>query len=145
MTSGTRSITKVLSANDTGETGGHQAGILVPRERRLLSFFPSLNEKDYNPRVHLNFVDRSGVVWEFAFIHYNNKLFGGTRNEYRLTRMTRFIREAGLTSGDEITLSKNNDDAYSIEFQRQHEVKQSERGVLRLGSGWKVVDMEGRR
>ena len=30
-----QTIAKVLSANDTGETGGHQAGILVPREERL--------------------------------------------------------------------------------------------------------------
>ena len=42
MSTTEKSITKVLSANDTGETGGHQAGILVPKEERLLSFFPAL-------------------------------------------------------------------------------------------------------
>lgn len=145
MTLATRSITKVLSANDTGETGGHQAGILVPRERRLLAFFPNLNEKDYNPRAHIKFIDGSGVEWEFAFIYYNNKFFGGTRNEYRLTRMTRFIREAGLVTGDEVILSRSEADDYSIDFKRQSETKQDERGVLKLGSGWKIVDMEGRR
>lgn len=141
----TRSITKVLSANDTGETGGHQAGILVPRERRLLSFFPSLNEKDYNPRAHLKFVDGSGVEWEFAFIYYNNKFFGGTRNEYRLTRMTRFIRQTGLVAGDEVILSRRESGEYSIEFKRTSEAQPDDRGVLKLGSGWKIVDMEGRR
>jgi len=31
---------KLLSANDTGETGGHQAGILVPKsDAELLAFF----------------------------------------------------------------------------------------------------------
>ncbi|MBY6018719.1 hypothetical protein KUW04_13160 [Halomonas denitrificans] len=145
MTLETRLITKVLSANDTGETGGHQAGILVPRERRLLSFFPSLNEKEYNPRVHLKFEDGSGVEWDFAFIYYNNKLFGGTRNEYRLTRMTRFIREAGLTTGDEVVLSRSDVGEYSIGFKRNSDVAQDERGILKLGSGWKIVDMEGRR
>jgi len=145
MTLETRSITKVLSANDTGETGGHQAGILVPRERRLLSFFPSLNEKVYNPRAHLKFIDGSGVEWEFAFIYYNNKFFGGTRNEYRLTRMTRFIRESGLATGDEVTLSRSDANEYSIEFKRRSEAQWDERGVLKLGSGWKIVDMDGRR
>ena len=29
-------ISKELSANDVGETGGHQAGILVPKERKIL-------------------------------------------------------------------------------------------------------------
>ncbi|MGO1120433.1 EcoRII N-terminal effector-binding domain-containing protein [Rhodovibrionaceae bacterium A322] len=145
MTLETRSITKVLSANDTGETGGHQAGILVPRERRLLSFFPSLNKEHYNPRAHLKFVDGSGVEWEFAFIYYNNKFFGGTRNEYRLTRMTRFIREAGLSTGDEVILIRSEAEIYSIDFKRKSEAKQDERGVLKLGSGWKIVDMEGRR
>lgn len=141
----TRSITKVLSANDTGETGGNQAGILVPRAQRLLSFFPSLNEKDYNPRAHLKFTDVSGVEWEFAFIYYNNRFFGGTRNEYRLTRMTRFIREAGLATGDEVILSRNDADEYNIGFSRKSEVKQDERGILKLRSGWKIVDMEVRR
>ena len=145
MTLALRSITKVLSANDTGETGGHQAGIHVPREQRLLSFFPSLNKEDYNPRAHLNFVDVSGVEWDFAFIYYNNKFFGGTRNEYRLTRMTRFIREAGLATGDEVILSRSEAGDYSIEFKRKSETKQDERNVLKLGSGWKIIDMEGRR
>lgn len=141
----TRSITKVLSANDTGETGGHQAGILVPRERRLLSFFPILNKEKYNPRATLKFVDDSGAEWEFAFIYYNNRFFGGTRNEYRLTRMTRFIREAGLATGDEVIMSRSEAGDYSIDFKRKSEAKRDERGVLKLGSGWKIVDMEGRR
>ena len=36
-------ISKVLSANDTGETGGHQAGILIPKSEIILSFFPKLS------------------------------------------------------------------------------------------------------
>lgn len=141
----TRFITKVLSANDTGETGGHQAGILVPRERQLLSFFPSLNKEHRNPRAHLKFVDGSGVEWEFAFIYYNNKFFGGTRNEYRLTRMTSFIREAGLAAGDEVILTRSEAEEYSIDFKRKSEAQQDVRGVLKLGSGWKIVDLKGRR
>lgn len=144
MIFGTNSITKVLSANDTGETDGHQAGILVPKEQRLLSFFPKLDARQYNPRVHLIFTDSSSVDWEFAFIYYNNKLFGKTRNEYRLTRMTKYIREAGLIAGDEVILTRGQDGNYRIDFKRQYEAQSDSRGVLKLGSGWKVIDLEGR-
>ena len=91
-----RTIRKTLSANDAGETGGHQAGILIPRDRRILTFFPQLNTSELNPRTHITFEDAAGTPWEFAFIYYNNRRFGGTRNEYRLTRMTRYIRQATL-------------------------------------------------
>jgi Restriction endonuclease EcoRII, N-terminal len=50
-------IAKTLSANDTGENGTHQAGILVPRKEDVLSFFPKLDPQQYNPRVHLRFID----------------------------------------------------------------------------------------
>ena len=46
-------ITKELSANDTGHTGGHQAGILIPKNSRILSFFPKLGTESKNPRHYL--------------------------------------------------------------------------------------------
>jgi len=134
-----RSITKILSANDTGETGGHQAGVLVPKEKKILSFFPDLGKNRYNPRSHLVFTDKFGAKWEFTFIHYNNRLFGGTRNEYRLTGMTRFFREAGLLTGDEVILSLGPDGRYFVDFRRKSEAKKGETGVLKLGSSWKVI------
>ncbi|RZN98590.1 hypothetical protein EKG40_30925 [Pseudomonas moorei] len=134
-----KQIAKALSANDTGETGGHQAGILVPKDPSLLSFFPKLDATQYNPRVHLNFIDDSGKFWEFAFIYYNNAIFDGTRNEYRLTRMTKYIREAGLISGDELILSRDSD-RYRVSYNRKHKA-QSSGGVLQLGTGWRVVQL----
>jgi hypothetical protein len=133
-----RSIAKVLSKNDTGETGGHQAGILVPKEEAILSFFPKLDPSQYNPRCHLRFLDSSGTFWEFAFIYYNGKLFDGTRNEYRLTRMTKYIRQAGLVVGDEVVLSHDGD-RYLISHRRQRQTALEESGVLKLGSGWRIV------
>ena len=132
-----RRIAKVLSANDTGETGGHQAGILVPKESHLLSFFPELDPEQYNPRVHLQFLDNAGTFWEFAFIYYNNALFGGTRNEYRLTRMTKYIRQAGLIAGDELTLSRDSD-RYLVSHRRERKVERYG-SVLKLGSAWRIV------
>lgn len=140
-----RTISKVLSPNDAGETGAHQAGLLIPKEERLLSFFPRLDASIPNPRVHLVFRDQTGVPWEFAFIYYNKQLFGGTRNEYRLTRMTRYIREASLASGDEVQLHRDDDGGYSVSYRRENQPEpvQSSVGktVIRLGKGWKVINI----
>lgn len=137
-----KSISKVLSANDTGETGGHQAGILVPKEKSLLSFFPTLDPDEYNPRAHLIFVDESAEKWEFAFIYYNNRLHGrGTRNEYRLTRMTKFIREASLVPGDEVIMTREVNGGYHLSFRRKRAAEVTVKGSIRLGSGWRVIDI----
>jgi len=135
-----RSIAKVLSKNDTGETGGHQAGILVPKEKEILSFFPGLAPSEYNPRCHLMFLDKSGSFWEFAFIYYNNALFGGTRNEYRLTRMTKYIRQAGLVVGDEVILSHDGV-RYMVSHKRKRQIEINAAGILKLGTGWRVVQL----
>ena len=140
-----QTISKILSANDSGETGGHQAGLLIPRQERILSFFPQLDASRLNPRAHLQFEDETGCFWEFAFIYYNNRFFGGTRNEYRLTRMTRYIREAGLVTGDEVRMHRRASGEYSSSYKRRDEQKASvnEAGetVIRLGAGWKVIEI----
>jgi len=41
-------------------------------------------------------------VYYLNFIHYNNKLFGGTRDEYRLTGIATMLRDYGLRVGDQI-------------------------------------------
>lgn len=136
-------ISKLLSANDTGDTGGHQSGILVPKDENILSFFPKLDRTSHNPRSHIIFLDNAGEEWEFAFIYYNNRFFGGTRNEYRLTRMTRFIREASLVPNDEILLTRSEAGEYSISIRRQKQssARKDDEGrtVLQLGSGWHIV------
>jgi hypothetical protein len=131
-------IAKVLSANDTGETGGHQAGILVPKNPEILAFFPPLSSDVKNPRHHLFFRDDTGEQWEFAFIYYNGRLFGGTRNEYRLTRMTPFMRAAGLKAGDELILEHREGEGYSVRYARAQQTR-IQNGVLKLGGDWKVV------
>jgi len=69
-------ISKILSANDTGETGGHQAGILIPKSELILSFFPRLNGAEKNPRVYIKFHDNFDEEWQFNYIYYNNKFWG---------------------------------------------------------------------
>ncbi len=136
----THAIEKVLTANDTGETGGHQAGICVPKASNILSFFPVLNAKLKNPREVLDIIDDSGRVWAFVFIYYNNRFFGGTRNEYRLTGMTAFFRDFNLKAGDKIMLRRDSARLVRITFKR---ASASHVGrVLKLSTTWKLIDAE---
>ena len=136
----THAIEKVLSANDTGETGGHQAGICVPKAANILSFFPILNAKLKNPREVLDITDDSGRVWAFAFIYYNNRFFGGTRNEYRLTGMTAFFRDFNLKAEDKIMLRRESARTVRITFKRASDSGLGK--VLKLSTTWKVIDAD---
>lgn len=77
---------KRLAANDTLATESHQAGPYVPKEF-LLDLLSELNRPDVkNPDVRFPlFVDSHGEQAQVRAVWYNNKLFGGTRNETRLT------------------------------------------------------------
>ncbi|MCF7815298.1 MAG: hypothetical protein K9N40_12550 [Candidatus Cloacimonetes bacterium] len=132
-------IEKNLSYNDTGENGSHQAGMLIPKQNRIYSFFPQLSTNQKNPRCKLFITDNLGRSWTFSFIYYNNKFFGGTRNEYRLTGMTKYIRSNNLSAGDKIILSIDHRGFYSID----HEFKTnlSVDGVLKLSNKWKIVNI----
>lgn len=138
MIMSTQAIEKVLSANDTGETGGHQAGILVPKDVNILSFFPQLDKGLKNPRMVMDIIDDSGREWSFVFVYYNNRFFGGTRNEYRLTGMTSYFREFNLKAGDVIIFRRHTNNYLTISYKRN---SKSEK-ILRLSSTWKVIDAE---
>ena len=99
---------KPLTANDTGETGGHQGGIHIPKSQTdLLALLPFLDSAQKNPDAWLEMTDEMGVTWRFRYIYYNNRLHdeGGTRDEYRITHMTRFFRAVGAREGDVLVLS----------------------------------------
>ena len=134
-----QSIEKILSANDTGETGGHQAGILVPKkDPSILSFFPSLDAAIKNPRIVLDVLDDTGREWTFNFIYYNNRFFGGTRNEYRLTGMTAFFREFNLKAGDTLVLKRVSPRILKASFRRADRKGK----VIKLSGAWKVIDAD---
>ena len=99
---------KTLTANDTGETGGHQAGMHIPKSQKdLIEFLPRLVPSTKNPDLWLSCTDQDGNEWQFRYIHYNNRLHdpGGTRDEYRITHMTQFFRAIGASSGDIFRIS----------------------------------------
>jgi hypothetical protein len=106
-------IKKCLSRNDTGQTGSHQVGILIPKSQpEIMDFFPPLDSAIKNPDQLLRFQDSEGLSREFRYIYYNGQYFHnedgkpGTRNEYRLTRMTGFIKDYNLRAGDSIIFQR---------------------------------------
>lgn len=102
------SFRKLLSANDVGATGGHQAGVLIPKgETELLRLLPRLDPSIKNPSAMIDFVDETGSCNRFRFVYYNNKLHDatGTRNEYRITCMTAWFRAENAQAGDFVEIS----------------------------------------
>lgn len=115
-----KQIEKVLSKNDTGETGGHQDGFLIPKQpAEIRGCLPSLDATVENPRCPVEAIDDAGEYWSFQYIYYNKKLFGtGTRNEYRLTGFIRFIKKYLLKAGDTVILRPEGR-VYRITFRRK--------------------------
>lgn len=132
------SYEKVLSANDTGITGGHMGGILIPRtETGLISLFPKLDPKEYNPSVFLTFKAPNGELYKLRFVYYNNKLHGkGTRNEYRLTYLTDFLRNSNAKTGDAFRITRDGHGEYEMEVIKKAAITHS--GVIKL-RGWNRV------
>lgn len=113
-----RAVHKILSSNDLSLTGSHQGGICVPKSIVDLDFFPRLNSSEYNPRLVLP-IKYAGTVFNFTFIYYNNRLHGrGTRNEYRLTGMTKFFRISSCKVGDTLKFIRDKG-SYKIEIIRK--------------------------
>jgi len=145
MTSTT--FSKKLSANDVGSTGGHQGGILVPRtEGELLSFLPPLDSAIKNPDAWIECEDETGTIRKFRFVYYNNKLHDvdGTRNEYRITYMTKYFREVGAREGEELEISKNGtSSSYKIRIVRALapiQYQEESDGVrIKIRSGWRRI------
>ncbi|WP_296426561.1 EcoRII N-terminal effector-binding domain-containing protein [Yoonia sp.] len=137
-------FSKVLSANDVGTTGGHQGGILIPKgETQLLAILPVLDPEIKNPDAWLDCVDDAGQALRFRFVYYNNKLHdeNGTRNEFRVTHMTKWFRDTGAREGDEFRISLMSDKMrYSIGIIRPDPEDQNEEDGVRIRlSGWRRV------
>ena len=136
---------KVLSPNDANETGGHQAGILIPKHMEdLIKFLGGLDSSIKNPRKKLLFIDEEGMAYDFNFIYYNNKFHSpqGTRNEYRLTGMTAYLRRYNAQSGAELELSRlDGEDYYRVSLIKEKTRESEQAGAsnrIKL-SGWRSV------
>ena len=82
--SGQRAYCKFLAANDTGLTGGHQAGIYISKPSIPILFDePGIKGTNKEKWVKVKWQD--GIETDTRFIYYGK----GTRNEYRITNFGR--------------------------------------------------------
>lgn len=78
---GRKVFCKFLSANDTGSTGAHQAGIYIPKKSFQI-LFDQPGVRGQNKDRHVNILWHDGSLTESRFIYYGRE----TRDEYRITR-----------------------------------------------------------
>ena len=84
--SGQLTFTKFLAANDTGLTGGHQAGIYISKPSIPILFDePGIKGQNKEKWVKVKWQD--DFETETRFIYYGQ----GTRNEYRITNFGRGV------------------------------------------------------
>ncbi len=143
-----KSYEKILTKNDTGETGGHQAGIVVPKKNQeLLNFFPFLDLGEFNPDAWLVCTDPDGEQWQMRYIYYNGKTFEppkSTRNEYRITYMTKFFSKWRAKSGDSVVFTvteRRNDFKIRIKRSEERIEDTNDLGATRtvILKGWRPV------
>jgi len=107
------SFCKFISANDSGETGGHQSGIYIPHNSFSILFeTPGIKGHNKDKFIEIRWQDDDNTVTDSRFIYYGKR----TRNEYRITRFGK-----GFSLLDEqstgnlfvfVKLNDNNYDAY---------------------------------
>lgn len=79
-----RGFCKFLSANDTGATGGPQAGIYIPKSSTEI-LFSELGQKGENKDKWVKVKWQDDFVTDTRFIYYGRR----TRNEYRIINFGR--------------------------------------------------------
>lgn len=99
---------KLITANDVGATGAHQAGFHLPKSSWQL-FFDSPGIKGYNKDKYITIQWGDNLYTESRAIYYGK----GTRNEYRLTRFGQnfpYLKENNID--DILIIIKNLNDTY---------------------------------
>lgn len=102
------SFSKFIKPNDTGTTGGHQAGFHIQKDSWPL-LFESPGEKGTNKDHFVRIKWQDDFETTSRFIYYGV----GTRDEYRLTRFGKgfpFLTDDNV--GDLLVLAKKSNDFY---------------------------------
>ena len=108
---------KFITANDTGETGGHQAGYHIHKEAWPLIFdTPGVKGSNKDNLVTIKW--NNDFETPSRFIYYGV----GTRNEYRLTRFGKgFPYLTEDNTGDLLVLAKHSSEYYEAFVLRTEE------------------------
>ena len=108
VNNGLMAYCKFLSANDIGDTGGHQAGIYIAKNA-ISILFDTPGTRGENKDRFVKIIWQGDFVTESRFIYYGT----GTRDEYRITKFGRgfpFLRTEH--TGDLFVLVKSDTDNY---------------------------------
>lgn len=112
-------FSKYITANDTGATGGHQAGFHIHKNAWQL-FFDKAGRKGENKDKWITLKWQDDFETESRFIYYGT----GTRNEYRLTRFGRgfpYLQDENI--GDLLVIVKRaNNDYAAFVLQSDEEI-----------------------
>jgi hypothetical protein len=133
-------VQKLISANDIGLTGSHQAGIHIPKT--LTWFFPVLDEHTLNPDYWLTITTGYGDSHLSLYIHYNNKIVTekGTRDEFRITRIVPALRSAGASAGSVVEFARQSMDEYTLDVvQTDNRKSEDDPIVIDISKPWKVI------
>ncbi|WP_223804665.1 EcoRII N-terminal effector-binding domain-containing protein [Lactococcus protaetiae] len=79
-----KSFCRFLTANDTGLTGAHQAGIFIPKPANSI-LFETPGQKGENKDKFVKIKWQDNLTTDSRFIYYGV----GTRDEYRITKFGR--------------------------------------------------------
>jgi len=114
-------FSKFITANDTGTTGGHQAGYHIHKQAWPL-FFEEPGKKGTNSDKWITIRWQNDFETASRFIYYGV----GTRNEYRLTRFGRgfpFLSDDNV--GDLLVICKRSQDYYeAFVIQKDEEIEE---------------------
>lgn len=105
---GRLSFCRYITANDTGATGGHQAGFYIGKEAAPL-LFDQHGQRGSNMDRFVEIEWQNEITTESRFIYYGV----GTRNEYRITRFGKdfpFLQDEYI--GSLLVVSKYDHDTY---------------------------------
>lgn len=119
MSESRTSIIKKLSANDLGLTGGHQSGIVIPKQGEILETLPYLDVETINPFVVIRGYDPVfDKDYNLRYIYYNGKLHGtSTRNEYRITGISAFLKNHAARVEDNLVIQKRRTNFYTLKIE----------------------------
>jgi len=124
---------KILAPNDLGLTGSHQAGLFVPKRCELVTLIQDEAWLDENPRVQLEpFCRELDHHVTCSLIYYNNRLRGGTRDEFRLTGITWLRNSLIAKPGDILEFTLDNRKLTEVSLTRES----IDLGPIPWTSGW---------
>lgn len=110
----------------------------------LLDFLPRLNPGELNPSAWIECETTDGSVLLLRYVYYNNRkhVRTGTRDEYRITHLTKFLRDAGAKEGDVFEISLlDGPGRYRIQVIRaseaEPEAEEDEPVRIKLTTGWR--------